>query len=265
MNRVILLAAVAILSSRVSARADDDALRPFIVSAAPYSFESGMVSGFESIGGSEQAIVALPMSLTVIYSDRFDLRFEGSVGLNHSDRYQAHSAVFGPGFNYWLDNQTVVAPFVRGGFAHVATTNQTFAVYGADVLVQRTTSLTPDLPYYNQTYATWGAKLGAVAYAEVGSGANTYIEYGFASLNAGMDWALVKGSADDSVRYRGKISAGSEFFIGSDRSLDRLYSVALSVRSVDGDTAKLRHQVEVSFASDANSYHRVLLGYTRGF
>ena len=226
--------------------------------------EAGLyLTGQRSLYDVNQLSVSLPVSWTRYHSDSLDWRFEGWVSHTSTRGDGWISAVAAPGFTYWLDGATAVTPFLRTGFARDRTWRKSFAVYGADVLLERSITLRPGAPQHEHRFIVLDARAGFLAHHGIG-GAGSFQHY---FLNAGLsyDVPVLVESWDARHRKRAKFTVGVENHFGNGRPLDRLVVAALSIRSETAREGLLIRKLDLSAGIGPKSRYRLTIGYMRGF
>lgn len=211
-----------------------------------------------------QRAVSLPVSWTRFASDSLDWRFEGWVSHVATRGDGWFSAVAGPGFTYWLDGDTAVKPFIRLGMARDLAAGRTFAIHGADVLVERAFPLRRGAPHEEHRLVILDVRLGYLAHETIGDRGGSF-DHRFARAGLSYDWPLFPGSWDIAHRKRAKLTLGVEMQAGAGRTYDRLVFSTLSLRTESAAEGKLIRKLELTIGADAKGRRTLNVGLAQGF
>lgn len=207
--------------------------------------------------------VSIPVAWTGYRSDSLDWKFEGWVSYTSTRGNGWISAVAAPGFTYWVDGATAVTPYARIGFAHDQAWAKSFAIYGADVLVERSFALRPGAPHHEHRFVMLDWRIGFLVHQGIGPRADSFGEL-FVNAGLSYDWPLLTGSWDERHRKRAKLTLGVENRFGGG-AVDRLYFAALSLRSEGVAMGEPIRKLDLSLGIDRRGRHRVLVGFMHGF
>lgn len=233
--------------------------------------ETGLTTSHQSIGGVDQTIWSLPLSITRNISDRLDLRLETSISGAHAIGPEIHSVVFGPGLTYWINREFTVSPFLRFGAEDANDGTVETTVYGAEILLQYSKLIagaegrSSSLPASDQRFFVHDLKLGSISRDVRFPTSSTTTQINSLSYAISYDTRFSRFDAGSGHYFRIRPTIRFEAFDGDGTALDRLFSLGLSLRRTETSTGKNAGSVEFVYSNDAEDFERFSLSFLRQF
>lgn len=236
--------------------------RPYDVPDSQFEIGSFLIYQKGPSGLAEMGTFT-PIKWTKFVSDSLDLKFEGSFSYSWQRGSSWRSFTAAPGFRYWIDGSTNVTPFVRVGFARAQPGGATLFAYGADIMLQRTFTLDPQVDDGTHRFIVAETQAGFMTYVLWGT--RFWTRHGFVAATTAYDWPIWQASWNAEHRNRAKIGFGFETRFDPGGRVGWLFLAALSFRSEHPDNGRLIRKVDISAAVGMKGQHRLSVGFTHGF